>query len=669
MNKGVIKVKRSGTVIEVKRSGYPYGLPRITPDEFEEQLGLVPMKELLAAREKPVPVSGRYPTPREFLEATVRNSPEPRLQDLALLAGTVEPPGRVVNPMTPAEFGELMRILLPDPPPRVGLRRRSQAKEAARQARVREQLLGQQSLPSFATGGAMDFGFTEQEIAAFGGTPVAPLPPVPVADVPAIPATSTASASAALPVEPAPSAAPPSVADVPVIPATTAPPPPAPTPTVPDVPAIPTTTAPPPAAATPSAAPPLVTAAPTPTVPNVPAIPATAPQPSAAAPQPVPLAEDDSTAATPGSEFTPAQVQQFGDDTQISPDAAAALAAGLQPGSEFSTAEVQQFGNDGLAALTDAEIIEAFSEAEDERLAFECDFGPIVEQEQLEAAQRQFNQDFGPLVEQEIADTRDRQRAQFEQELLETQARQRERERLARRQEQLEQFEREFMRVDPNHPTSFAPQDPRLERFREEFFHPESLETDPNLPSSFAPLIPGTVDEQVNQAMDAYRRLGLDNIIDRVVVALEGNVLERTQYQDDTFGPGEYDPKRRTLSLNWTPFLEPAHEDRGDLIGSASSTGGVAGHEIGHVIEQLLDDEGLLGDLDALKREVELLIEEDRLSSDPRARGVAEQHRRRADDKSGAGQKTHVFTYLLGRPDGVLTDLLAMLLEMNDKIG
>ena len=92
---------------------------------------------------------------------------------------------------------------------------------------------------------------------------------------------------------------------------------------------------------------------------------------------------------------------------------------------------------------SDTDIQRAFAQAEAERLAFERDFGPIVEQEQLAAAQRQFNQDFGPLVEQEIADTRNRQRAQFEQDFgrQEVEA---EQERLTEERLAREQFEKEF---------------------------------------------------------------------------------------------------------------------------------------------------------------------------------------------------------------------------------
>ncbi len=230
-----------------------------------------------------------------------------------------------------------MRIMLPDPPPQAEQRRRFQAKEAARQAKVREEFRRQQSLPSFAAGGAMNFGFNEQEIAGFGVTPAAPPPPVTAApsaappvvpDVPAIPART---------VLPPPAAAPtPLVPDVPAIPATTArqsarppqitasrPPAAAPTPPVPDVPAIPGRTAPPPAAA-PT---PQVTAARPSQVPDVPAIPGRT-APSTARSRRSTAPRGSSTAARPGSEFTTAQAQQFGDTTQLSPDAAAALAAG-----------------------------------------------------------------------------------------------------------------------------------------------------------------------------------------------------------------------------------------------------------------------------------------------------------------------------------------------------
>ena len=92
---------------------------------------------------------------------------------------------------------------------------------------------------------------------------------------------------------------------------------------------------------------------------------------------------------------------------------------------------------------SDTDIQRAFAQAEAERLAFERDFGPIVEQEQLAAAQRQFNQDFGPLVEQEIADTRNRQRAQFEQDFGRQEA-EAEQERLTEERLAREQFEKEF---------------------------------------------------------------------------------------------------------------------------------------------------------------------------------------------------------------------------------
>ncbi len=134
---------------------------------------------------------------------------------------------------------------------------------------------------------------------------------------------------------------------------------------------------------------------------------------------------------------------QFDDAGQITPEAAAAVAAAFQPRSEFSTTEVPQFGDVGPAALSEIDIQRAFAQAEAERLAFERNFGPIVEQEQLAAAQRQFNQDFGPLAEQEIADTRNRQRAQFEQDFGRFEA-EAEQERLTEERRAREQFEREY---------------------------------------------------------------------------------------------------------------------------------------------------------------------------------------------------------------------------------
>ena len=104
---------------------------------------------------------------------------------------------------------------------------------------------------------------------------------------------------------------------------------------------------------------------------------------------------------------------------------------------------MQQFGDSTRAALTDAEIIEAIAADEAERLAFQRDFGPMIEQEQLEAAQRQFTQDFGPLVEREVANTRNRQRAEFENDFgrFETEA---EQERLTEERLARGRFEREF---------------------------------------------------------------------------------------------------------------------------------------------------------------------------------------------------------------------------------
>ena len=115
----------------------------------------------------------------------------------------------------------------------------------------------------------------------------------------------------------------------------------------------------------------------------------------------------------------------------------------MRPGSEFTNAEVRQFGNNRLAALTDAEIIEAIEADEKERLAFHRDFGPMIEQEQQGAAQSQFKQNFGPLVEQEIVDTRNRQRAEFERDFGQFEA-EAERERLVEEQLARGRFEREF---------------------------------------------------------------------------------------------------------------------------------------------------------------------------------------------------------------------------------
>ena len=93
--------------------------------------------------------------------------------------------------------------------------------------------------------------------------------------------------------------------------------------------------------------------------------------------------------------------------------------------------------------MSDIDIQRAFAQSEAERLAFERDFGPIVEQEQLDTAQRQFHQDFAPLVEQEIADTRNRQRAQFEQAFGRFEA-EAEQQRLAEERLARERFERDF---------------------------------------------------------------------------------------------------------------------------------------------------------------------------------------------------------------------------------
>ncbi len=113
--------------------------------------------------------------------------------------------------MTPEKFNALINRLLPPGTYYNTGRRRRFVPQPIR------------SLPSFAAGGAMNFGFNEQEIAGFGVDPISPAPSSPMATAP--------------PSAPPPPKATIPVAEIPAIPATTSPPAaPVVTPTAPPAP-------------------------------------------------------------------------------------------------------------------------------------------------------------------------------------------------------------------------------------------------------------------------------------------------------------------------------------------------------------------------------------------------------------------------------------------------
>ena len=149
--------------------------------------------------------------------------------------------------MTPEKFNALINRLLPPGTYYNTGRRRRFVPQPIR------------SLPSFAAGGAMNFGFNEQEIAGFGVDPISPAPSSPMATAP-------------------PSAPPPPKATIPVA----------------EIPAIPATTSPPAApVVTPTAA------APAPISVGQAALwGATQPQAAAAAPQPAPIVPSAPTSGT-----------------------------------------------------------------------------------------------------------------------------------------------------------------------------------------------------------------------------------------------------------------------------------------------------------------------------------------------------------------------------------
>ncbi len=266
--------------------------------------------------------------------------------------------------------------------------------------------------------------------------------------------------------------------------------------------------------------------------------------------------------------LTPAQEQAFlGGSELVDQDALAGALAG------FNVIETAGFTSP-QAAHSQAALDAALGVTVADEVGFSGGELAVRSQEDIlaaMAAQQQFNQDFGPLVEQEV---------------LETQSRQLEGERLAGRQEQLKQFEREFAEADPNHPTSFAPQDPRLERFREEFFHKESLETDPNLPSSFAPLIPGTHEEYRRQGIEAIKRRweGFANLAESPDLDPSFEDIAENKRAE---GP-QFDVKSNTIFYDETPFLQGDHELSGQALGADSAIDGVPAHELTHGVREWL---------------------------------------------------------------------------------
>ena len=228
------------------------------------------------------------------------------------------------------------------------------------------------------------------------------------------------------------------------------------------------------------------------------------------------------------------------------------------PGSEFSSVQVEQFTDSELASLDKTDIRLALAVAEAERLAFERDFGPIVAQEQLEAAQRQqreqFEKDFGGLE------------AEAAQERLA-------KERLQRGQ--LEQFRKEF-------PELHAEELAELSVLaRHEF--PEAF---PNTESSYFPVIPGTDEEYLKQGLNAIRRHGWDGFADlAVVLEIEFEAMPNNKRAE---GP-QYDPVTNRIYYDETSFLQPARDLRNvQPVGADSAINGVPAHELTHGVREFL---------------------------------------------------------------------------------
>ncbi len=477
--------------------------------------------------------------------------------------------------MTPEKFNALINRLLPPGTYYNTGRRRRFVPQPIR------------SLPSFAAGGAMNFGFNEQEIAGFGVDPISPAPSspmatappsappppkatIPVAEIPAIPATTSPPAAPVVtPTAAAP--APISVGQAALWGATqpqAAAAAPQPAPIVPSAPTPAQISAeqaalwgatqpqPQPAAAAPQPAP-IVPSAPTPA--QISAERAalwgvTQPQPAAAAPQPAPI-----TPAAPfPSQMSAEQAALWGMPLLAPAPQLAAAEPHAVPGSEFSSVQVEQFTDSELASLDKTDIRLALAVAEAERLAFERDFGPIVAQEQLEAAQRQqreqFEKDFGGLE------------AEAAQERLA-------KERLQRGQ--LEQFRKEF-------PELHAEELAELSVLaRHEF--PEAF---PNTESSYFPVIPGTHEEYLKQGLNAIRRHGWDGFADlAVVLEIEFEAMPNNKRAE---GP-QYDPVTNRIYYDETSFLQPARDLRNvQPVGADSAINGVPAHELTHGVREFL---------------------------------------------------------------------------------
>ena len=453
------------------------------------------------------------------------------------------------------------------------------------------------TLPSFATGGDLNFGFTPQEIAGFGVDPLTP-----------------ASTPAPIPVE--------------EIPATTAPPAPQPAPLpVEEVPAIPATTAP---------------------AVSVSSAPASMSQNSGFTPQQIAgFGFPSSTAAqsappapaNPNHGFTQQQLAGFCFPPEASPQPQPI------PGSEFTPVEVQQFGDSRMAALSDEDIRKAITDAEAERLAaleqFERNFGPIVAQEQVEAAERrqreQFEKDFGGPE------------AEAEQERLTN-------ERLQRGQ--LEQFRKEF-------PELHAEELAELSVLASH----EIPEAFPGTESSYFPVIAGTHEEYKKQGLKALRRHGWDGFADLVVeLEIEFDNLPAIDRPD---GP-QYDPDMNRSYYDETLFPSPARELRNvQPVGSDSAINGVPAHEMTHGVREFLHtrvpealellehgaggaggnttitlDRGTPNERQCQVGGVAEPACRDLTSTDPAVREFAEVF----DDRSEAGQDAHLFNYILERP-------------------
>ena len=674
--------------------------------------------------------------------------------------------------VTPRQFTAFLEKLMPPGSPgrvRREASRRAVALQAERMRALRE--MNQGGLPSFATGGTVDYGFTEEELAAFGSSPAAPAAPAAPVAAPVMSAAEALQWELAQPVVAAAPAT--LVADVPAIPATTSLPPAAVVPTVPAIPG--RTTIPSTVTSTASAVDdvPAIPGRTTVTIPN--AVPVTAsaeakPKPTtnpavsgstaspdktfgftpqevagfssaAASAAPRPKTTTDAAASGPtvspsqNPGFTPQEVAGFtSGPAAFSPEVINQV-MGLTPGQEQAflgdQAAFDQTVLDAVLGLTpeeedaflggqaqiDQEVLDmTLGLTPEQRDAF-LGSSELVDQDELAgtlagftpmqtagfmspeaahsqraldaalvvtaedeaafgdsraatlshdellatmAAQPRFKQDFGPGIQQE---------------LQETQARQRQRERLERRQDQLEQFKREFAEADPNHPTSFAPVDPRLEQFRDEFFGKESLETDPNLPSSYAPRIPGTQEELLHQGIEAIRRRwpGFAAIAENLKLEFE-DVPAGAERKGPQKGK---DPNRPGLILHDAkPFLEGDHLLLGlQAVGSDSAIDGSPAHELTHLVRTWLAENrkeelellehgegGELGpkfrysDQNGELQEcpvggVEELACRDLSSADPAVREFAELH---ADRET---KNEHLFNYILERP-GVIPEHL-----------